>query len=317
VESEVAARTLTLAGTRAHTRYVRVRRAMQVVRLLKKDEDDADTLASRNALNSWSMARITTQVSALLEQITTHFPVILGRNLVGLYLYGSLTQRAFNSKRSDVDCIAVTERDLSEAQFRKLAAWLARAAESNPWAARLQISFLIKHQVLTMNAKACLYQFGRLKRSSSDGNPIIWINVLESGVVLFGARPEVFVPTITPEMLFQALEREVGYLREEISHKPESEWRDVPSYRAYAVLTLCRILYSSRKGTIVSKPRAARWAIKHLPPEWREIIRQALETDDAVRSAEISLSRIEQFIDFADAQLHPLRAEPAAVLGPR
>ena len=153
-------------------------------------------------------------------------------------------------------------------------------------------------------SKSCLYQFGLLKRSGSDGNPIIWINVLKSGVVLYGPRPESLVSPITPEMLFQALEREVGYLREEISQKPESQWRNVPSYRAYAVLTLCRILYSFRKGAIVSKPRAARWAIKYLPEEWSEIILQALETDDAKRSADISLFRIEQFIDFVDAQLH-------------
>lgn len=250
------------------------------------------------------MVYIPTQVSSLLQELTAQLPLILGKNLVGIYLYGSITQRAFNTKRSDVDSIVVTHRDLSDAQFRKLGAWLARAAESNPWAARLQMLFLLKNEVLTKNSKACLFQFGLLKRSSSDGNPIIWMDVLKSGVVLFGPRPGSFVPAITREILFQALEREVGYLRDEISEKPESEWRDVPSYRAYAVLTLCRILYSFRKGTIVSKQRAAKWAIKYLAKEWNEIILQALETDDAKRSAGISLSRIERFIDFADAQLH-------------
>ena len=77
-------------------------------------------------------------------------------------------------------------------------------------------------------------------------------------------------------------------------------------YRAYAVLTVCRILYSYRKGPIVSKPRAGRWAVKSLPEKWREIIQQALEFNDANRKSDISLMRIEQFIDFADAQLHPL-----------
>ncbi|HMF56705.1 MAG TPA: aminoglycoside adenylyltransferase domain-containing protein [Pyrinomonadaceae bacterium] len=250
------------------------------------------------------MARIPAQVSDLLDDLATNLPVILGRNMVGIYLYGSLTQAAFNSKRSDVDCIVVTERDMSKAQFKKLGTWLAHAAESNPWATRLQILFLIKTEVLTMNSKACLYQFGLLKRSGSDGNPIIWMNVLKSGVVLHGPSPESFVPLITPEILFQALEREVNYLREEISQKPESDWRDVPSYRAYSVLTLCRILYSFRKGAIVSKRRAATWAIKNLPKEWRELILQALETYDANHSIDISLSLIEQFIDFADAQLH-------------
>src|SRR5215813_11837793 len=141
-----------------------------------------------------TMAHIPAQVSALLQDITARLPVILGRNLIGVYLYGSLTQRAFNPKRSDVDCVVVTQRGLSNAQFRKLDTWLVQAAESNLWTARLQILFLIKNKVLTMNSKACLYQFGHLKRSSSDGNPIIWMNILKSGIVLFGLRPESFVP---------------------------------------------------------------------------------------------------------------------------
>src|SRR5215475_5552036 len=127
------------------------------------------------------MAHIPAKISALLQDLTAQLQVILGRNLVGVYLYGSLTQRAFNPKRSDVDCIVVTQRDLSDAQFRRLSVWLARAAKSNFWVTRLQMSFLIKNEVLTMNSKACLYQFGLLKRSGSDGNPIIWMNVLKSG----------------------------------------------------------------------------------------------------------------------------------------
>jgi Domain of unknown function (DUF4111) len=247
---------------------------------------------------------IPVQLSALLQDLTAQLPVILGRNLVGIYLSGSVTQQSFNPKRSDVDCIVVTERELGNAQFRKLGVWLAQTTESNSWAARLQMLFLIKKEVLTMNSQACLYQFGLLKRSGSDGNPIIWMDVLNKGTVLLGPRPESFVPEITPEILFRALEREVGYLREEIFAKPESEWRDVPSYRAYAVLTVCRILYSFRKGKIVSKKTAARWAIKHLPEEWREITLQALETNEGKRSPDIPLSRIAQFIDFADTQLH-------------
>jgi hypothetical protein len=248
-------------------------------------------------------ARTPAQVSALLRELAARLPVILGRNLVGIYLYGSLTQRAFDPRRSDVDLIVVTRRDLTDAQFRRLGAWLARASESNPWATRLQMSFLIRDEVLTMNSKACLYQFGKLVRGGSDGNPIIWMNVLESGVVLHGPRPETFVPDITREILFEALVREVGYLREEIVEKRESEWRDVPSYRAYAVLTLCRILYSLAHGTIVSKKRAARWALRNLPERWHEIIVLALESGGE-RQTSIPLSRIRKFIAFADAQLH-------------
>src|SRR5205823_3920625 len=99
---------------------------------------------------------------------------------------------------------------------RRLGDWLARVSESNPWFNRLQMTILAKSRILTENPKDSLYQFGVLSRTGSDGNPIIWINILETGVVLYGPQPETFVPAITPEVLFQALEREVGYLREEI-----------------------------------------------------------------------------------------------------
>src|SRR5260221_10208388 len=83
--------------------------------------------------------------------------------------------------------------------------------------------------------------------------------------------------SITWEMFSQALVRELGYLREEICERPQSQWRDVPMYRAYTVLTVCRILYSFSRGLAVSKPRAAKWAIKNLPREWHEVIFPALE----------------------------------------
>src|SRR5438093_12070591 len=124
------------------------------------------------------MSRIPQEVASLLVELTAMLPQIIGKNLAGIYLYGSLTQQSFNPKRSDIDCIVVTYRDLSNTQFKALGEWFERMAKTNPWTTRLQISFLIRNQILRMNAKACLYQFGKLTRSGSDGNPIIWINVL-------------------------------------------------------------------------------------------------------------------------------------------
>jgi Domain of unknown function (DUF4111)/Nucleotidyltransferase domain len=252
-----------------------------------------------------ALVRIPTEISALLEELTAALPTILGENLVGIYLYGSLTQGAFNPERSDVDCIVVTQHELTDLQFTQLDAWFAHAAAANPWVVRLQISFLIRDEVLINTPKGnCLYQLGRLTRVGADGNPIIWMNVLDNGVVLLGPPAESFVPPITSEILFAALAREVAYLREEIVEKPNSEWRDVPRYRAYAVLTLCRILYSHRHGTVVSKLQAAEWALRALSDAWHDVIDQALEADAGQRAMGIDPASIARFIEFADAQLH-------------
>ncbi len=256
---------------------------------------------------------IPAQVSALLHDLTEALPTLLGENLVGIYLYGSLTQGAFNPERSDVDCIVVTQRELADTQFSQLDAWLNRAAVEDPWVARLQISLLIRDEILTTTPRGnCLYQFGRLSRVGSDGNPIIWMNVLESGVALLGPPANSFVPPITSETLFSALAREVRYLRQEIVEKADSEWRDVPKYRVYAVLTLCRILYSHTHGTVVSKPKAAEWALSALPDRWHAVIAEALAADAGGSADSLELNTIARFIEFTGARVQVTGSDQGA-----
>ena len=51
-------------------------------------------------------------LSELLQVMAKDFPAILSGNLVGIYLWGSLTYEAFDETCSDVDCIGVTRREL-------------------------------------------------------------------------------------------------------------------------------------------------------------------------------------------------------------
>lgn len=245
------------------------------------------------------MKEIPDEVNSLLKEIADGFPVLLGDNLTGIYLYGSLTQGAFDPGRSDIDCIVVTRRELNEEEFAAVGEWLGDSAVKNSWTSKLQMSFLIRDEVLVMDSKACLYQFGRLVRCGSDGNPIFWINILKSGVTLYGPPAGEFVPEITRAVLHEALVRETGYLRDEFSNE-NSEWSDVPKYRSYAVLTLCRILYSHATGEIGPKPEAAEWARPGLPLELREIVDLALRDGDR---AEIPVERIREFIDLVSGRL--------------
>lgn len=245
------------------------------------------------------MKKAPKEVSALLDGIAKDFPVMFGDRLTGIYLYGSLTQEAFDPTRSDIDCIVVTRSELSDEDFTAVGEWLERSSAANPWTVRLQMGFLIRTQVLVMNSKACLYQFGRLVRCGSDGNPIFWMNILKSGITLYGEPAAEFVPDITPAILHEALVRETGYLRDEFANE-NSEWRGVPKYRSYAVLTLCRILYSHATGEIGSKPVAARWARGALPAELQEIVDRALKDGDW---AEIPLRRIRELVNLVQIKL--------------
>ena len=47
-------------------------------------------------------------------------------------------------------------------------------------------------------------------------------------------------------------------------------------YQAYAVLTMCRALYTLQHGIVVSKPAAARWAQAALGERWAALVERAL-----------------------------------------
>ena len=246
------------------------------------------------------------KLDILLERIEIDLPVLLGEGLCGVYLYGSLTQDAFEPAESDIDCIVVTKKDLSETEFSSLGSWFERLAYTNNWATRLQMQFLVLNELIT-SGNGCLYQFGQWKRTGSDGNPIIWLNILKSGIVLYGLRPEIFVPEITPEMLSEALGRETRYLLTEINN-PESYWRKIPKYRKYSILTLCRILYSHTTGDIPSKPVAASWAIERIPENLKSIVSSVVAGDgnDSPKIEDVS-----QFIEYVMKILSDVDHKPS------
>lgn len=259
------------------------------------------------------MRNIPPRLATTLRQLAAAFDDILGANLTGIYLYGSLTQRAFEAERSDVDLIVVVQRDVSDAQFRRLEVWLGGTAATAPWVRRLHMQILVRGRLLREDTRGALYQFGALRRSGSDGNPIIWLNVLASGLTLAGPPPQRLLPPITAAMVSAALVRELEYLRAEVAN-PKSPWRDQRFYRAYAVLTLCRILYTHTCGEIASKPRAARWALRTLPERWHSLVRSAW-SGSRVERRPLPLPRIARFIDYVGAQLTqppPTDRRPAA-----
>ncbi|MDO4667672.1 MAG: nucleotidyltransferase domain-containing protein [Streptococcus sp.] len=54
----------------------------------------------------------------LLDRITTDFVEnshqILGENLVGIYLHGSVAMGCFNDKKSDIDLLVVVNNDITD-----------------------------------------------------------------------------------------------------------------------------------------------------------------------------------------------------------
>ncbi len=250
---------------------------------------------------------IQNDLSELLRAMATDFPAILPGNLVGIYLWGSLTYEAFDETCSDVDCIGVTRRDLDDREFSELDEWFKDKGAHNRWVKRIDMRFVIDREFLDRRSRCCgFYHYtGKLVRHGSDGNPIIWMNVGKSGITLWGKDAKLIAPQVSDQCLNDALLLELNYLREALASNAGDRSDKAFVHNAYAVLTACRILYSAYRKALVSKDQAYGWAMETVPPRWRVIIRAA--RDNRLKNRGSTTPELEQdamrFVQFVTREV--------------
>jgi len=237
---------------------------------------------------------------------------MLRENLVGIYLWGSLTYEAFDETCSDVDCIVVTGRDLDDREFSELDEWFKKTGERNRWVKRIDMRFVIDREFLDKRSRCCgFYHYtGKLTRHGSDGNPIIWMNIGQSGITLWGKDAKLIAPHVSEQCLDDALLLELKYLKDDLGSNAGDRSDKAFIHDAYAVLTACRILYTAHRRTLVSKGQAHAWAMETLPPIWQAVVHAAKE--NRMKNRGSTTPKLERdamrFVEFVTGEVkHKLR----------
>lgn len=221
-------------------------------------------------------------VNAVLRLLLEGVRAILGADLVGLYLYGSLSSGDFDPASSDIDFLVVTARELSGDTLAALRAMHARIATSGlPWATKLEGSY-IPRTALRRHDRANArhpsigvdWDFG-IGQHGSDW--VIQRHIMrEQGVVVWGLPPRTVIDPVTPDELRAAAIDTVLDFWAAQTQGPEPEWLRPRAYQAFAILTMCRALYTAERGEVASKPVAAVWAGVALGRRWSPLVERAL-----------------------------------------
>jgi Domain of unknown function (DUF4111) len=247
-------------------------------------------------------------LSDLLQAMATDFPAILRGNLVGIYLWGSLTYDAFDETCSDVDCVGVTRRDLDDREFSKLDEWFKNKAKGNRWVDRIDMRFVIDEEFLDKESRCCgfYHYLGKLVRHGSDGNPIIWMNIAQCGITLWGKDAKLIAPHVSDQCFNDALLLELNYLKQDLTSNAGDRSDKAFIHNAYAVLTACRILYTAYHRALASKDQAYSWAMETVPPMWRAIIHAA--KDNRLKNSGSTTPQLEQdvmrFVEFVTGEVN-------------
>jgi hypothetical protein len=241
------------------------------------------------------------EINALLEEVLTCVRDILGQNFVGMYLYGSLAMGDFSPSSSDIDFLVVTQVEVTDEVFQVLRQMHARIAEGkSKWAKELECSYIPMNAVRRYDPEHACHPHldvneAVLKIEQHDTDWVVQRFVLrEYGVTLAGPAIQTLIDPISPDELRQAVLILLKGWWASMVDDP-TRLRD-QAYRRYAILTMCRMLYTFQNGTIVTKPVAGHWAMDRLDEKWAELARQAMAgTGEELTD---NVGEVQEFIKF-------------------
>ncbi|MEZ4669269.1 MAG: DUF4111 domain-containing protein [Anaerolineae bacterium] len=237
-------------------------------------------------------------INDLLNELLANVQVVLGNKLVGLYLYGSLVWGDFDHDTSDIDMLAATTADVDDDELEQLRLMHDAFAGRNPdWSDRIEVQYFSLDGLKHFREKASNMI------NISPGEPIHriqagiqwltnWYFVQDYGITLYGPPPASFIPHIAKAEFIEAVHDHALDWREYVVHTKE-----LPQYQAYAVLTLCRALYTTRNREQVSKKRAAEWAMEQLP-EQAGLIQRAMVGRTEPHNNSMTYAETERFVHY-------------------
>jgi hypothetical protein len=218
------------------------------------------------------------ELDEVLRELVAGVREVLGANLCGVYLQGSFALGDAD-EWSDADFLVVTVEPAGEAN-RPALDELHRRLFGMPdhWAQHLEGSYIDRQLVRAPDSAGTKLLF-----LDHGSNELVWDDhcntayvrwtLREHGVTMTGPAPPVLVDPISIDVLRdEARERLPGWVEWALSLPEMNRWQ-----QAYIVISLCRVLWTTEHGTVVSKRAAGEWALGALDSEWSPLIRRALD----------------------------------------
>jgi hypothetical protein len=217
---------------------------------------------------------IRTQVNTMVEGCKQ----IIGGNLIGIYLHGSLATGCHNPDHSDIDLLIVTERGMDidskralaelflrhERQPRQLEVSSLTWEQLHPWQYPTPFDFHNGDWIESDLASGAWRQWNESVRTDPDLAAHITITN-HRGIVLFGKPIAEVFPTVPAEHYQASILLDFDWGLERIHQHP-----------MYFILNACRIAAYLHEGLVLSKDEGGEWGLSHAPDNVKDIIQMAL-----------------------------------------
>lgn len=233
----------------------------------------------------------------ILNKVANEYYKILGNNLIGIYVHGSIAFGCFNPNKSDIDFIVVVDNIPTIEEKEKLIKTLLYLSEEAPikgyemsvvlskfckefmYPTPFELHYSITHLQKCQNN---LREYCSSMNGTDKDLAAHFTVIKKVGYNIFG-KPIIEVFGDVPKE---------NYL-DSIKGDIENATNDISVNGIYVILNLCRVLAYKNEGLILSKVQGGLWGKENLPKEFRVLILKALNSynsqTDEIFDREVSL----------------------------
>jgi hypothetical protein len=248
------------------------------------------------------------QIKELVNSILRSYQKILGSNLVGFYLHGSLAMNCFNPLISDIDFLAIVRVKLTIKQKEAIISSLIGQFSHFP-PKGVEMSIVIEeylnnfvyptpfelHYSKDWHERYINEEVDYSEQRSDEDLASHFVITKMRGVCLFGKPIEKIFPEVPGEYYARSILNDATQIFDNIEKNP-----------VYTILNLCRILaFFEGKKIALSKKEGGEWALSNLPPKYSLLIDWATIGYAGGEQKQLDVNTLRSFSEYAKSRLIP------------
>jgi hypothetical protein len=196
------------------------------------------------------------KVIGFTKDVTRRLQSALGDDLLGVYLHGSAAMEAFQYQRSDIDMLAISKRELEDAERRLVGEVLMDPEMPCPG---IGLEFtLVTDASLDVASKSPAFEVHLttlphdrkfVDGRDREGDPDLILHYAmcrARGRAVLGPAPQVILPDVPRDWVLEAM-------------LDELEWALENAPPHYTILNACRAICYAETGNLVSKLEGGHW----------------------------------------------------------
>jgi len=209
----------------------------------------------------------------LLSDISKQYRQLLGDNLIGIYVHGSIAFGCFNWNRSDIDFIVVVDTPLTQSTKQQLLKVLENLRHQSP-PKGFEMSVVLRKYCETF-VYPTPYELHFSNNAPNDYNTsqngdydlAAHFTVISNvGITLCGEPINKIFGDVPKQDYLDSIRKDVESAKDEVICNP-----------IYIILNLCRVFAYIKESLVLSKEQGGQWGLLNLPPQYTKLVSSAMD----------------------------------------